>query len=554
MEMDEGADIDITEYLKGESLTVEYKEDGSGELSEQKIYECVVAFANTSGGVLLIGVTDSGELRGSRSIGTRWSSSQGIASMISQNTQPNLMTNVSFIPFQGGKIIFIETPKAATTVGTRSGKYLKRRLDGTGKPGNYPMEPGEIAAGVSVVGGMDFSSTELSGCSIDDINIELARETFENLKNRSDRGEEAFFSKTPQDILKSLALISHKGVPNIAGLLLFGKEESLRYRIPNAFVQYQKFGLSGEILENDRYDGPLVVLIPKLIELEGLKRKSDEFLYRGQSVTIPEYSGEAIRETIANALSHRDYSYQNSVQIQLFNNELLVTSPGGFPRGVSIDKLLSVSPSPRNRRLSEALYRLKLSEGSGRGIDFIYYGQAKYGRPAPDYSMSDNDRVSVRIPGGKANLDFCKLILSIKTDSINEMLILNMLFFNRRIILDEAATTLQLPDNNTKEILMSMYQKNLIENSIETGEFFLKASMSSFAKKVVIPRRIAVKEKAKYKNLIKDTLKRGGEQSRETMADAVGISSHQCYRLLKELEEEQEVVLVKDSRKWILKE
>ena len=200
----------------------------------------------------------------------------------------------------------------------------------------------------------------------------------------------------------------------------------MRYRMPNAFVQYQRFGPRGEVLENNRYNGPLIKLIPMLVNLEGFKRKSDEFLYRGQSVTIPEYSEEAIREAIANALSHRDYTYQNSVQIQLFSNELIITSPGGFPRGVSVDKLLSVSPSPRNRRLSEALYRLKLSEGSGRGIDFIHYGQAKYGRPAPDYSASDNDRVSVRIPSGRANLDFCKLILSVNADlNIKEMLILN---------------------------------------------------------------------------------------------------------------------------------
>ena len=553
--MDETVDIDITQYLEGESLTVEYKEDTSGEFSEQKIYECAVAFANTSGGVLLIGVTDSGQLKGATSIGTRWQSPHELVSMISQNTWPSLMATVFFITHNGIKIIFIKIQQAVTIVGTKSGKYLKRRLDGKGKPGNYPMEPSEIASGVSVIGGMDFSSTELSGCDLNDIDIKLAKQTFENLRNRTnDQGEKTFFSQSPKDILKSLALINNKEVPNIAGLLLFGKKESLKYRMPNAFVQYQQFGLSGEILENIRYDGPLIKLIPKLNELEGLKRKSDEFLYRGQSITVPEYSEKAIRETIANALSHRDYTYQNSTQVQLFNNELIVTSPGGLPRGVKIDKLLSASPSPRNRRLSEALYRLKLSEGSGRGIDFIYYGQAKYGRPTPDYSMTDNDRVSVRIPGGKANLDFCKLILSIDESlAINEMLLLNTMFINKNISLEEATKILQRSHNYAKEILLSMHRKKLVETNEKGEVFFLKASISPFARKVVTPKRISFKERERYKGLIEDVLSNREEQSKGNIADAVGLSIHQCYRLLKELEEEEKIILLKNTKKWILK-
>ena len=294
--------------------------------------------------------------------------------------------------------------------------------------------------------------------------------------------------------------------------------------------------------------------MPKLVSLEGFKRKSDEFLYRGQSVTIPEYSEEAIREAIANALSHRDYTYQNSIQIQLYNNELIITSPGGFPRGVSVNKLLSVSPSPRNRRLSEALYRLKLSEGSGRGIDFIYYGQAKYGRPTPDYTASDNDRVSVRIPSGRANLDFCKLALSVNTDlNIKEMLLLNKMFFNKNITLEEAANTLQLPKNHTQEILVSIEQKNLIEHSIKMKTYFLRASISPFARGIIVPKRMSPEQKREYKSRISDILQQRGEQSKDTISDAVGLSIHQCYRLLKELEREGIVFLVKDDKKWMLK-
>ena len=546
---------EIDHYLGGESLQIEYKEDRSGQFPDKKIYESAVALANTGGGVLLIGVTDTGVLKGAHNIGRQWPSPDDVVSIILRNTQPSLLTSVSFVSVQNVKIVFIEIPASSTVVGTTSGKYLKRRLSANGKPENFPMDSVEIASGVHVVGAMDFSSSELQGCSLDDIDMDLAKETFDNLSNRSDnQGDKNFFNQSPKDILKSLALINNTETPNIAGLLLFGKKKSLSYRIPNAFVQYQQFGLKGEILVNERYTEPLVKLMPELIELEGFKRTSDEFLYKGQSTTIPEYSAEAIRETIANALSHRDYTYPNSIQIQLFSDELTVTSPGGLPRGVNIDRLLTASPSPRNRRLSEALYRLKFSEGSGRGVDFIYYGQARYGRPAPDYSMSDNDRVSVRIPGGKANLDFCKLVLSINaTLNIQQMFLLNAMFLAKSITLNDAVRVLQISHTQVREILMSMHRMGLIETLDEMNSFFIKASISPFATKVVVPKRLSAGDKKNYKKLIKDVLKRREGQPKEIIADAIGLSAHQCYRLLKELESEGSVCLTKNGRKkWIL--
>ena len=76
-------------------------------------------------------------------------------------------------------------------------------------------------------------------------------------------------------------------------------------------------------------------------------------------------------------------------------------------------------------------------ESSGRGIDYIFQGQAKFGRPAPDYSESNNFRVTVRLTGGKANLDFCRFVISsVANPSIVELLILNALFFRRNLTLE----------------------------------------------------------------------------------------------------------------------
>ena len=546
-----------TQLLKGETLTIEYKDDNHDGFSDTKIVEAAVAMANAAGGKILVGVTDKGKLRGSRRLGAQWVNEKTVEAIIAQNTRPSLSTRAEILTYEEFKIICIEVPIASSTVGTSSGKYLKRTFDGRGEPTNLPMSAEEIAGKVSVIGSTDFTANRLFSCSIDEIDLELVTQTAKSIleKNKLTRDEKeiAFFSQSAENILKGLGLIDTEGQPNIACLLLFGKVDSIKNRIPQSFVQFQVFSGRSEILRNDRYEGPIVKLIPQLLELDIFARNSDEFTYRGESVRIPEYASDAIREVIANALVHRDYTFPNAIQIQVFNDQLTVTSPGGFPQGVTVDRLLSVAPSPRNRRLAEALYRLRLVESSGRGVDFIYYGQARYGRPVPDYGGSTSNSVSVRLKGGKANLEFCKLVLSIKNDlTINEMLLLNAMFFHRDLTLIEATNVIQVHESHTKEILLNMHKSELIEYQSEGEErYFLKGSISPFARAVISPRRLTKQELISYKELICKELRRKKIMSKAALADAVGLSEPQCYRLLRDLVADDKVRQTKD-KKWEL--
>jgi len=545
--------------IQGESLKVEYKDDNHNQFSDTKIVESAVAMANSSGGTILIGVTDEGIVKGSKRLEDYWSSHKAIEAVILQSTRPNLMTKSEVCVHKGLKVVCIQVPVPGTTIGTTSGKFLKRRLDAKGRPVNIPMNAEEIASGVSTVGSADFSANHLLSCSMQEIDLDLIEETSKKLLKQyqltRDEKEISFFSQTPENILRGLGMLNNNGEPNIAAVLLFGKAESIRNRLPQAFVQFQVFSPRGEILKNERYTEPMVKLIPLLLGLPEFNRNSDEFTYRGSSVVIPEYSAEAIREAVANALVHRDYTFPNSIQIQVYSNELVVTSPGGFPFGVSLERLLSAPPSPRNRRLAEALYRLKLVESSGRGIDFIYFGQARYGRPAPDYQGSTSESVSVRLVGGKANLEFCKLLLSLNdTLTINEMLLLNSMYSNRDLTLTEASKTIQIHESHTKEILMNMHCNGLIEVVNDGDEkYFLKGSISPFARKATTPKRLSEAEKKKFSDLIIAALKRRKSLSKASLADSVGLSEPQCYRLISVLNKQGKIRQTAD-KKWELVE
>lgn len=550
--------LNLKDFLQGENLYIEYKDDSGSHFSDSKIYESAVGMANASGGRIFIGITDSGSVKGSQRIKSKfWQTPQIVEAIILQHTSPHLSTRAFLVPYQDLQVLCIEVPKSPFTIRTSSGKFIKRELNSKGVPYNRAMQVEEIISNIPSLGSTDFSSTILKDIYITEIDLNLVEKEIQRIKRQLDitspQRELAFLSQPPIDILKTMGLLNKDEQPNIAGLLTFGREDSIRERLPNAFVQYQVFGQRGEVLRNERYTEPIVTLLPKLLSQPELNQNSDEFIYLGRNAILPEYSKQALREAIANALVHRDYTKPNSIQIQVFPNEIMITSPGGFPMGVSMDNLLSVAPTPRNRRLADSLYRMNLVESSGRGIDFIFYGQAKYGRPTPDYSQSNDDQVSISLAGGKANLDFCKLVFSLNIDlSINEMLLLNLMFIQRDITLNESSKYIQKPLSQTKSILMGMYKNGLIESLQSSQEtFFLKSSISPFTRKALIPKRLSSLEKIKYKEQIIQVLKRRKTLTRTELADSLGLSKPQVYRLMKELEEKQKVQLLK-SKKWSL--
>ncbi|MDR1521173.1 MAG: AAA family ATPase, partial [Planctomycetota bacterium] len=182
---------------------------------------------------------------------------------------------------------------------------------------------------------------------------------------------------------------------------------------------------------------------------------------------VPDYSREGFREALNNAVLHRDYTRLDSIYVQWQPDHMLITSPGGFPDGVTVDNLLVHEPKPRNARLADAFRRIGLVEQTGRGIDRIFAGQLRYGRPAPDYGRSDATGVRVVLPGGKPSLQFTALVYEQDKAGTpfaqDEMLVLNTLFLERRIDSERAGRLIQKGGGAGRAVLERLLEKGLIE-------------------------------------------------------------------------------------------
>ena len=169
--------------------------------------------------------------------------------------------------------------------------------------------------------------------TIKDIDLKLVKQVAEEIRRTSILESDIhIFSQEPLDILKTLGLInSRNGEPNIACLLLFGYEDSIIDMLPNHFVQYQVFvGDGNELVRNEKFTMPIAALLPYLLQMPELNQKTNELIVNGRSLVIPEYAKNSVRESIANAINHRDYTLHSGIQIQVYPQELIVCSAGGF--------------------------------------------------------------------------------------------------------------------------------------------------------------------------------------------------------------------------------
>jgi ATP-dependent DNA helicase RecG len=184
-------------------------------------------------------------------------------------------------------------------------------------------------------------------------------------------------------------------------------------------------------------------------------------------VPVPNYDRRAFREAVVNALVHRDFNRLGAMHIRLDAGGLTISNPVGFVDGVNLRNLLVADPRSRNPLLADAVKRIGLAERTGRGVDRIFEGMLRYGRPAPDYSLSDDFTVSVSLSNAAADLDFLKLVVEqerrLGALPIDFLIILSRLREERRLTTADLAPSVQKPEANVRATLERLVEAGLLE-------------------------------------------------------------------------------------------
>lgn len=448
-----------------ESLTVEFKSDRR-KLSDSELAEAVVCLANADGGELWLGVEDDGTATGLHADHRQLA---GLAGLVAARTSPAIAVQVAAVEIDGMPIARIVVPKAATVVSTAAGVYLRRRLKHDGTPECVPMLPHERDSRLGQLGLVDASAQPVAGAQLSDFDP-LERERLRQAVQQYG-GDRVLLELDDEALDGALGFTTRqpdgRRVPTLCGLLVIGRVETLRQHVATHEFAFQVLAEQA-VRFNEFRRVPLLQAIDWL-ETNFRPYNPEEELQVGLfRVPVPKVDMGAYREAVANALIHRDYHRLGAMHVRLENDALVVSNPGGLVDGVTLDNLLTTEPRPRNRALADAMKRIGVVERSGRGVDTIYRGLLRFGRPAPDYSRTDSHSVVVRLDTGAADLDFGRMVVEQERRShgelpIDSLIALAALREFKRVTADELAARIQRDPASAKRTLEALTEAGLIE-------------------------------------------------------------------------------------------
>lgn len=450
-----------------ESLQLEFKGEKRRPLNDRDLVEAVVCLANAEGGSLLIGVEDDGTLTGARPRHGAMTEPARLQALIRSRTVPGIEVAVEAVPVPVGEVLCLSVPQSAAVVATSDGVCLRRVIGGHG-PECVPYYPHQHAGRGMALGAEDFSAQlcrDAGWRALDPLQFERARQLVAAL-----RGDAALLELDDREMAKALRVVeTAQGelVPNIAGLLLFGREADIEKHLPTHEAAFQVLTAGADVRVNEFSRQPLLELAESMQARFDARTQEREVQVGLIRVPVPDYAQSAFREALLNALFHRDYRRLGTVYVQWHPDRLELSNPGGFPEGVTPDNLLVHEPLPRNPRLYAAAKRIGLVEQTGRGVDKVYLGQLRYGRPAPDYSRSDTTGVRLTLRGGAESLDFAAFVFERERQqgpmTVEQMIVLNRLFHERRVTSEQVAVEIQRSGNEARALLERLVEEGLVE-------------------------------------------------------------------------------------------
>ncbi|MGL4819013.1 MAG: RNA-binding domain-containing protein, partial [Bacilli bacterium] len=329
----------------------------------------IVAFANTNGGKVYIGVEDNGKVVG---VSNAKDAQITISHMIRDGIRPDLTmhTSVRVEQLEGKEVVVVDVSK-----GTKRPYHLSHK--------------GMKSSGVYMRHGT--SANPVSEAVIRQMIIESDGTTYERLRSLNQEltfsyAEHVFLTagiQFEQSQFRTLGIINEDQYFTNLGLLLSDQcEHSMKCA---AYEGESKLAFR----DRKVFHGSILKQLDDAFAYIGLYNKmSTEFqgLNRVERTAYPTY---AIREALINAVVHRDYSFSGSILIHIFENRMEFVSVGGLVNGLSFnDILLGVSES-RNKKLASCFYRLKLIESYGTGIGRIQECYRNM-RRQPEFKVSPN--------------------------------------------------------------------------------------------------------------------------------------------------------------------
>jgi ATP-dependent DNA helicase RecG len=351
------------------------------EVDDDLLAETMVAFANTDGGTILIGMDEQGRPTGDLSL----EELDGALRVATSRCRPPVHTSWEQSETPGGLLIAIQVPRSLDLHSLDDGRVLVRQ-----GAENHAL------AGESI---WKLASSKESGSYEDQVVAGASQEEdwdSEILDEYLSKREERGVARTTglQRLLFEIGAITSEDRPTVAGMLLFGQQPQTF--LPQSGVVFVKFVGQEPRAENgqagygrrEEISGPLARVVERTWNIVWEEMRVGAVvngLAREENLAYPRF---AVREALVNAICHRDYRLSGRrVEIRMFSDRLEVISPGGLPGYITVDNIVDEHYS-RNPRIVNGLYQWGYIEELGLGIDRMIEEMVDAGQPPPQFKAT----------------------------------------------------------------------------------------------------------------------------------------------------------------------
>lgn len=370
--------IVIEELLKSdEGKTLAFKESLQ---SLNGILKTIVAFANTAGGIIVVGIED--KTKKIVGINNPLAEEERLASAINDSITPFVLPDIEIQNYCDKQLIIINVPHVSgpcylKSSGLERGTYI--RLGST----NRVVDSETLQTLKNIARNVCFDEQPYVRGKASDLDWDAIKKLFEQEDKKI----------TTASAVSMGVLLQHgnKEIPSLGGIILFGVDRLKAF--PDAIIRCARFlGVERDNIL-DQVD---IEIYPPFALEEAMKfvRRNTRLgatVTEARRIDLPEYPMRAIKEAITNAIVHADYNVKGVyISIAIFDDRIEVTNPGGLPFGFTMDRAMAGSSRIRNRVIAKVFYHLKWVEQWGRGLRLIVNECKKHGLATPKFEELNN--------------------------------------------------------------------------------------------------------------------------------------------------------------------
>ena len=429
-----------------ESETVELKAEVVSDICKE-----IIAFANTKGGTLYIGVQDDGQIIG---VNNADRVTLQISNMVRDSIKPDVTMFVGYKTQEvnGRQVVAVTVQKGTDRPYYLGSKGLKP--SGVYVRNGTSTDPASDTAIRKMIKETDGDTFEDMRSLEQDLTFEAAAELFAKCKIPFDDSK-----------MRTLDLVSPDGIYSNVAMLLSDQ--------CNITVKAATFTGIEKVNFHDRreFTGSLFRQMEEIyayLDLRNSTKSTIEGLYRND---LRDYPEEALREALMNSLVHRDYSFRASTLISVYDDRIEFVSIGGLPSGIELDDIMLGLSVCRNPKLAAVFYRLKLIEAYGTGMPKIMSSYEGSGLE-PKIEVTNN---AFRITLPNRNAVEKKVTAASIARRTNEQQIMEFVERNGFIVRSDVDSMLSVSQATASRILKRMVAEGLLyQDGVGRKTRFLK--------------------------------------------------------------------------------